>query len=393
MERRNCLQPQSIKRSYIVHGSVNIKRLRRGAWCLCAFSSVAYSLSHYRNDGQWLTDGNNACTGRISEIRSGFCISTSLVFHHWRMTLRKSLWIIGLMFVAAAASFGGIVDDVRASLAENRFSQAETALHTYRTRNGVTPEYLEALSWMARSSLAAKQFDPAMAYAKETKSLVLEQLKSKSLDSDEHLATALGAAYEVQSQALAKQGKTTQATALLKTGLASYGKTSIGPRLQKNLNLIALVGQPAPALTWTEYLGTKPVPLSQLKGKPVLLFFWAHWCADCKGEAPIVARLRSEFSSQGLKVVGPTQRYGYTAQDDHASPQAELKYIEAVRQKFYGGLSDMPVPVTKQGFKTYGCSTTPTLVLLDPTGKVAMYHPGALLYEDLRAEILKVIPR
>jgi thiol-disulfide isomerase/thioredoxin len=309
------------------------------------------------------------------------------------MRLRKSLLIVAAFLLGTISAFAGIVDDVRGALAGNKLAAAESQLHAYRSRQGVTPEYLEALSWMARASLAAKQFDRAQACAKETKSLTLTQLKTKSVDSDEHLATALGAAYEVEAQALAKQGKSSQAAALLRTAIASYGRTSIGPRLQKNLNLISLVGQPAPALIWTEYLGTKPVSLAQLKGKPVLLFFWAHWCGDCKFEAPIVARLRSEFVSQGLTVVGPTQRYGYTAQDDHASAQVELKYIEAVRQKFYAGLSDMAVPVSKQNFKTYGSSTTPTMVLLNPQGKVAMYHPGALSYEELRGEILKVVGR
>jgi len=303
--------------------------------------------------------------------------------------MRKVVRVLALVMMAIAPAVAGIIEDVRGALAEKQFVVAESALHAYRSRQGVTPEYLEALSWMGRESLAAKQFDQARAYAKETLSLTAGQLKTKSVDSDEHLATALGAAYEVEAQALSQQGKNTEATALIRRAIATYGATSIGPRLQKNLNLISLAGQPAPSLVWKEFLGSKPVPLAQLKGKPVLLFFWAHWCADCKFEAPIVARLRSEFKD--LVVVGPTQRYGYTAQDEHASPAAELKYIEAVRQKFYGALADMPVPVSRANFRTYGCSTTPTMVLLDRQGKVVMYHPGALSYEELRGEILKVM--
>ena len=303
--------------------------------------------------------------------------------------MRKVVRVLALVMMAIAPAVAGIIEDVRGALAEKQFVVAESALHAYRSRQGVTPEYLEALSWMGRASLAAKQFDQARAYAKETLSLTTGQLKTKSVDSDEHLATALGAAYEVEAQALSQQGKNTEATALIRRAIATYGATSIGPRLQKNLNLISLAGQPAPSLVWKEFLGSKPVPLAQLKGKPVLLFFWAHWCADCKFEAPIVARLRSEFKD--LVVVGPTQRYGYTAQDEHASPAAELKYIEAVRQKFYGALADMPVPVSRANFRTYGCSTTPTMVLLDRQGKVVMYHPGALSYEELRGEILKVM--
>jgi len=121
-----------------------------------------------------------------------------------------------------------------------------------------------------------------------------------------------------------------------------------------------------------------------------LLFFWAHWCGDCKAEAPIITQLRSEFAGQGLKVIGPTRLYGYTAQNDHPSSADELSYIDAVRHRFYSGLLDMPVPVSAYNFNVYGASTTPTLVLLDRAGKVAWYHPGAVPYAELRGEIEKV---
>ena len=306
-------------------------------------------------------------------------------------TILKRISLTWVLILLSIPAVSGVIEDVRGALAQNNFQAAEAQLHAYRSRQGVTPEYIEALSWMARGSLAASQLEQAQSYAKETASLTQSQLKGKRLDSDEHLATALGASYEVQAQALAEQGKKPQATALLKSALAAYGNTSIGPRLTKNLNLISLVGRPAPPLVWNEYLGSKPATLARLKGKPVLLFFWAHWCADCKFEAPIIAKLRSEFASKGLTVVGPTQRYGYTAQEEHAAPPAELKYIEAVRQKYYAGLIDMPVPVSQHNFNVYGASTTPTLVLLDRSGRVAMYHPGGLSYEDLRKEIEKVV--
>jgi thiol-disulfide isomerase/thioredoxin len=292
-----------------------------------------------------------------------------------------------------ASAWAGVVDDVRLALARNNFSAAESVLNSYRSQQGVNPEYLEAYSWMARVALDQGQYDQASAYAKQTKSFVLEQLKQRSLDSDPHLPIALGAALEVQSQALAARGQRTQAVALLQSALRTYGSTSIHDRLQKNLNLLSLEGRPAPPLKSDEFLGAKlPLP-AELKGSPVLLFFWAHWCSDCKAEAPIITQLRSEFSGQGLQVIGPTRLYGYTAQIEHASASDELGYIDAVRHRFYAGLLDMPVPISRYNFDTYGASTTPTLVLLDRTGRVAMYHPGALPYAELRAEIEKVVAR
>lgn len=303
------------------------------------------------------------------------------------MRLRNLLAVVAL----TASAQAGIVEDVRLALAHNNFPVAESELSSYRGQQGVTAEYLEAYSWLGRAALDGRDYDRAAAYAKETKSLVLEQLKQRSLDADAHLPVALGAALEVQAQVLAARGQRTQAIGLLQAALRAYGNTSIRDRLQKNLNLLSLEGKPAPALKADQSLGATAPPLAQLKGSPVLLFFWAHWCADCKAEAPIITQLRSEFAGKGLKVIGPTRLYGYTAQIEHASPSDELMYIDAVRHRFYAGLLDMPVPVSKYNFSVYGASTTPTLVLLDRSGKVAWYHPGAVPYAELQGEIEKVM--
>ncbi len=300
--------------------------------------------------------------------------------------------LAAFLFLTTLCS-AGIVDNVRIALMQNNFSAAESQLENYRSQVGVNGEYLEAYSWMARAALDQRDYARADAYAKQTKALAVEQLKKRSLDAEPHLPLALGAALEVESQSLAAQGHRTQAIALLRSALATYGNTSIHDRLQKNINLLSFQGRIAPPLKQDQSLGADLPPATQLKGSPVLLFFWAHWCADCKAEAPIIAQLRSEFAPKGLKVIGPTRYYGYTAQIEHASPADELRYIDGVRHRFYSGLLDMPVPINKQNFEVYGASTTPTLVLLDRTGKVAWYHPGAVSYDELRGQIEKVVAR
>ncbi len=290
--------------------------------------------------------------------------------------------LTGFVLLLSISAFAGIVDDVRIALAQNNFSSAESELKNYKAQRGVTPEYLEGLSWMGRAALSMQQYAQAEAYARQTQLQVAQVLKTRLIDAEPQLPLALGAALEVQAQALA-------ARALLRSALRTYGNTSIATRLHKNLNLLTFVGSAAPALKSSEYLGAPAASFAQLRGSPLLLFFWAHWCADCKGEASILARLRSEF--KGLTILAPTQRYGYAARGEDATPKAELAYIHSVWQEYYAGLQGVSVPVSKENFNVYGASTTPTLVLIDRSGKIAFYHPGALPYEELRAAIERVM--
>ncbi|HEV8491101.1 MAG TPA: TlpA disulfide reductase family protein [Candidatus Angelobacter sp.] len=303
------------------------------------------------------------------------------------MLLRILLVLLSFSLTAAA----GIVEDVRSALARNDLQTATNMLAAYRSQRGVDAEYVDALSWVGRATLGTGDLEQANKAAQETQKLALQLLANSKLDSQPHLSNALGAAFEVQAQALSKQGQTQKAVLLLRQALRTYGQTSIRARLQKNLNLLTLLGKPAPPLAMAEYLGAKPRPLSTLKGSVVLLFFWAHWCSDCKAEEPVIARLQAELPSRDFVVVAPTQRYGYAGAQDNISPQQEKQYIEAVRQHYYSQLSGVAVPISKQNFDLYGASTTPTLVLLSRNGNVALYHPGAMAYGDLRSEIDKLL--
>jgi thiol-disulfide isomerase/thioredoxin len=290
----------------------------------------------------------------------------------------------------AATAVASVVTDVQMAMSHGNFPLAEAILQSYRAKSGVTPEFLEALSWLARGDLITRQFDQAEARARETEQLAEQALATRPLDAEPHLPTALGAAIEVEAQVLTANGDRTGALALLRKDLAAYRSTSIRTRIQKNINLLTLEGRPAPALVEREYLGAKPTPLVALHGKPVLLFFWAHWCPDCKQEEHILAAITREYSAKGLVLIAPTQHYGYVANGEEAGPADELKYIEQIRHQYYADLLSVPAPLSEANFRNYGASTTPTLVLIDRQGIVRLYHPGAMTLDELRAALDKV---
>jgi len=287
--------------------------------------------------------------------------------------------------------YASLVNDVRSLLAHHDLAAADRLVRTYEAQSGGTPEAAAALSWLARGAFDARDYDRADSYAAETRKLVDQILRTRKLDSDAWLPTALGAAIEVHAQALAARGERADSVLYLRQQLKLFRDTAIGERLQKNLNLLDLEGKPAPPIEAHDYLGNTPPTLAALRGHPVLLFFWAHWCPDCKAEVPILADLDRIYAPKGLVLIGPTRLYGYAAGGDPAAPAEEKKYIEKVRQQFYAVLAAMPIPLDTGNFQRYGASTTPTLVLLDGNGIVRFYHPGALPEAELATRIQSVL--
>jgi thiol-disulfide isomerase/thioredoxin len=289
--------------------------------------------------------------------------------------------------LAQANRAPNIIAQVRAEIAKQDFARGESILADYRAANGTTPEALEALSWLGRGALAAEQWDKAEDYARQTQELALAALQGRGMDDESHLPIALGAAIEVQAHVRAQRGQRSEAVYVLQRELETYKDTSLLKRIQKNILLLSLEGQTAPAIDTSEYLGGRPPSLNDLKGKVVLLFFWAHWCPDCKIQSPILSRLVSKYAAQGFTVFAPTQRYGFVAGRDAAPPDEETRYIAQVLQTNYGFLADLPVPLSEVNHQRYGVSTTPTLVLLDRENVVRLYHPGRMTEEELEAAI------
>jgi cytochrome c biogenesis protein CcmG, thiol:disulfide interchange protein DsbE len=64
------------------------------------------------------------------------------------------------------------------------------------------------------------------------------------------------------------------------------------------------VGGPAPAFALPRLDGAGTLSLSALRGKAVVLNFWASWCVPCKSEAPAIERLWRTYESRGVVFVG-----------------------------------------------------------------------------------------
>ncbi|SDG50427.1 Peroxiredoxin [Pedobacter terrae] len=135
------------------------------------------------------------------------------------------------------------------------------------------------------------------------------------------------------------------------------------------------IGQQAMDFTQNDTKG-QPVTLSGLRGKYVLVDFWASWCAPCREENPSVLKAYNKFKDRNFEIIS-------VSLDDKKEPW--LKAIEA------DGLPWIQVSDLK-GWKNavarlYGVTSVPQNLLLDPSGKIVAKN---LRGEELNAELVKI---
>ena len=290
--------------------------------------------------------------------------------------------------LAVVAQSGSLVSQMSDLAWAEEIDQAQALLEGQRVNSEQpTPEWLAAVSWMARGASFAERWDLAEQYASEAYEGSLELMKERPLDAERFLPTALGAGIEVLGRTFDAQGDRARAVTFLGTARQEFAGTSIETRIQKNFLLLSSEGKPFPALDIDEYLGPQPPTPDDLKGKVVLFYFWAHWCPDCKRQEPVLRALYEEYHDLGLVIVGPTQFYGFISRGQTAAPEEELAYLSGDYAAEFPIPPWMGVPISGDNFLNFGVSTTPTLVLVDRDGIVQRYNPGDMSHEELAALI------
>jgi len=282
-----------------------------------------------------------------------------------------------------------IVADVRAAMAAGGLTRGDETLAAYRSAHGTTADALEALCWLARGALADKLYDRANRYVDEARSGAAAALEATGAR-DSRLLGVVGSALEISAFVLAEQGDRSEAVYGLRTALAAYRNTAIREQIESNLALLSLEGRPAPPLDAGVSIGARlPRPTDAPQAE--LLFFWAHWCQDCKAESPMLARIADKYRARGLTIVAPTRRYGYVENGRPAAPERELRHIVQVRDSHYAFLKKAVVPVTDANYRAYGVGAVPMHVLIDRTGVVRLYEPGRMTETELDAAIARVL--
>jgi thiol-disulfide isomerase/thioredoxin len=119
------------------------------------------------------------------------------------------------------------------------------------------------------------------------------------------------------------------------------------------------VGESFPDMAQFQFEGKLP---DALRGKVVLVDFWASWCGPCKGSFPALEELHKRYAGQGLVVLGINLDETKEAMQEFlAKHPASFAIVRDHQQKMV---------------KTVSISTMPTSFILDSEGKVRFIHNG-----------------
>ena len=289
------------------------------------------------------------------------------------------VWLAGAVPLAA----GDLTRGIRAKLSAGDLRTGEALVEDWRAAHGEDAEYLDGLGWLARGALLLGDRERALDQARE--------LRRRIPAENAETLTALGAAIEVEGRVILARDGRGAALAFWAEELAIARDPALRARISKNVDLITLEGSPAPAIDFADTLGPNPGSLAALSGRPLLLFFWAHWCGDCKAQAPAIARLAAKYAPRGLAVVAPTRYYGTAKGDAPAAPADERRRIGEVLLESYAGFESIPVPISEAAMTRYGASATPTLALVDRRGIVRLYTPTRMSERELERRIEELL--
>lgn len=135
------------------------------------------------------------------------------------------------------------------------------------------------------------------------------------------------------------------------------------------------LGEPAPDFTLATLDGQR-LGLADLRGRPVLINFWASWCPPCRGEMPDLAQAAREYSDVGLVVL---------AVNLQEEPEAIQRYATNA------GLS-FPIALDRSGAVAtrYNLTGLPTSFFIDRNGVVRDLNIGALTLKGLRGKLARL---
>lgn len=205
---------------------------------------------------------------------------------------------------------------------------------------------------------------------------VKEEYSNKFLNSKEipeDLAKNKFNAYLTLSEIAKEEGNGEKARKLLNDGIADTKDEKSKTILTKTMEQFDCFGKAAFPISAPTWLNSAPLKLDELKGKPVIVLFWAPWCTYCRALMPDIVNLYNENKGAGLTVIGFTRLYG-TYRDDlgdkgKVTKEEEIEYIKNHLAR-HNMLFPIAIAEDKTVSDSYKITGIPTMIFITRKGDI-----------------------
>src|ERR1051326_4437579 len=137
---------------------------------------------------------------------------------------------------------------------------------------------------------------------------------------------------------------------------------------------LKLLGQTAPEIDVKQWINGEPASLETLRGKVVLLEFWATWCKPCEQMFSKLKQLDAKYGGRGLNILALTRHYlAY-----RGTPEAQADELNLMRKMVADHALPFRVGVSEdeRTQDLYGAAGVPTMAIIDRTGVVTHFYDG-----------------
>lgn len=228
---------------------------------------------------------------------------------------------------------------------------------------------------------AAKDPDKQAAYAMKF---------IKEAGDDPELAPIKGYMYQKIAEIEKQKGNLKKAIEIMEKAAAGVKDNRLKGRLENTLKQYKLIGKPAPEIKSGRWFNSEPLTLAELKGKVVIIDFWATWCGPCRYVIPTLVEAYNEFKDKGLVIIGFTRvQGGYSDETDKKGKVSLEEEVKLTKEFVKRWKMNYPVAMAddRETFDAYSVRGIPTMAVIDRDGNIHELEVGAGDLKELKERI------